>query len=451
LAITAHSYRLDPALVAEPPVGFLASLKHLGPSLILTANVVGSGELIMTTTLGAKAGFVTLWVVLVACFLKVVVQLEFGKHAINTGETAMEAFARLPGPRWRGTGWAVWAWLAVKSVQMVQYAGIVGGVALAMHLAIPAVPVWAWTCVAALATALLVYRGSYKLVESLAVTLTAAFTLFTMACVVALQGTQYAIGWSELSEGLSFRFPAAAVGVAVAVFGATGVSADEIISYPYWCLEKGYASFAGARSDSAEWARRARGWIRVMYLDAIVSMVIYTLATAAFYVLGAAILHGAGTIPAGMEMISTLSRIYTESFGPGAMVIFLTGSVVVLFSTLFVSCASASRMFSDALAQCGALDFRNAGQRDRWITAFAWLFPVFWAGLSLALGEPLLLILAGGVAVAVLLFAVVFAAYVFRYRRLDTRLRPGRFYDLMLWLSFAAVMGVAIKAVANVL
>jgi manganese transport protein len=450
LAITAHSYRLDPSALREPPAGLWASLRYLGPSLILTANVVGSGELIMTTTLGAKAGFVTLWVVLVACFLKVVVQLEFGKHAICTGETAMEAFAQLPGPRWRGTGWAVWAWLAVKSVQLVQYAGIIGGVALALHLGMPGVPVWAWTLAAALSTALLVYRGSYKLVESLAVTLTAAFTLFTMACVVALQSTVYAIGWSDLAEGLSFRLPAAAVGVAVAVFGATGVSADEIISYPYWCLEKGYASFAGARSDSAEWVRRSRGWIRVMYLDAIVSMIIYTLATAAFYVLGAAILHGAGTIPAGMEMISTLSRIYTESFGPGAMVAFLAGSAIVLFSTLFVSCASASRMFTDALAQCGALDFRNPAQRDRWIGALAWIFPVLWAALFLTIGEPLLLILAGGVAVAVLLFVVVFAAYAFRYQRLDARLRPGPFYDLMLWLSFAAVAGVAVKAIANV-
>ncbi len=75
--------------------------------MILTANVVGSGELIVTTTLGAEAGFVTLWVILTACLLKVALQLEFGRHAIATGETALEALNRLPGPHWRGASWSL--------------------------------------------------------------------------------------------------------------------------------------------------------------------------------------------------------------------------------------------------------------------------------------------------------------------------------------------------------
>jgi len=449
LEITAHSYAADSSSVQEPPSSFRETLGHLGPSLILTAGVVGSGELIMTTTLGARAGFVTLWVVLLSCLLKVVVQLEFGKHAISTGETSLEAFNRLPGPAWRGTGWAVWMWLAIKTVQLVQYAGIAGGVALALHLAMPWAPVWLWACAAGLCTAMLVFRGSYRAVERWAVGLTAAFTLFTLACVVALQGTVYRITAGDLMEGVSFRLPAAAAGVAVAVFGATGVSADEIISYPYWCLEKGYARFAGAPSETADWARRARGWIRVMYIDALFSLAIYTLSTAAFYVLGAAILHGRGEIPAGYEMIRTLSGIYTESFGGWAMAVFIAGSVAVLFSTLFVACASATRMFTDAFAQCGLLDFREAARRDRWIGGLSLSLPALWVILFLAIGEPLIMILAGGVAVALLLVIVIFAAWVFRYRRLDQRLRPSRVYDALLWLSFLAIAGVALTAAAN--
>jgi len=403
----------------------------------------------MTTTLGAKAGFVTLWVVLLSCLLKVVVQLEFGKHAISTGETSLEAFNRLPGPAWRGTGWAVWLWLAIKTIQLVQYAGIAGGVALALHLGMPFVPVWIWAWVAGLSTAILVFRGSYRSIERSAVVLTAAFTLFTLACVVALQGTSYRITGADLIEGMGFRLPAAAAGVAVAVFGATGISADEIISYPYWCLEKGYARFTGAVSQSEDWVRRARGWIRVMYIDACLSLLIYTLATAAFYVLGAAILHGRGELPAGYEMIRTLSGIYTESFGAWALVVFIAGSVAVLFSTLFVACASATRMFTDAFAQCGLFDFRDTVRRDQSIAVLAWFLPVLWVMLFLLIGEPLIMILAGGVAVALLLVIVVFAAFVFRYQRLDRRLRPNVVYDVLLWLSFLAMAGVALKAVAN--
>ena len=61
--------------------------------------------------------------------------------------------------------------------------------------------------------------------------------------------------------------------------------------YPYWCIEKGYARFVGPRSGDAAWTARARGWIRVMHLDILCSLVVYTVATVAFYLLGAAVLH----------------------------------------------------------------------------------------------------------------------------------------------------------------
>lgn len=95
-------YTLDSSYIKEPPVTFAGRLRHIGPSLILTANIVGSGELIMTTTLGAKAGFVALWIILVSCLFKVTIQLEFGKYAISSGETTLQAFNSLPGPSWRG-------------------------------------------------------------------------------------------------------------------------------------------------------------------------------------------------------------------------------------------------------------------------------------------------------------------------------------------------------------
>ena len=71
-----NSYLLDRAHIQEPPVSFIGRLRHLGPSLIVTANIVGSGELIMTTNLGAKAGVVTVWVVLELVLWVWVVEVE---------------------------------------------------------------------------------------------------------------------------------------------------------------------------------------------------------------------------------------------------------------------------------------------------------------------------------------------------------------------------------------
>ena len=441
-----RAYRLDRLEILDPPSGALATLRRLGPSLILTANVVGSGELIVTTALGAEAGFVTLWVILVACLLKVALQLEFGRHAIQTGETSLEALNRLPGPRWRGANWSLWVWGAVKSLQVIQYGGIVGGVAIAMTIAFPRTSVAFWAVASGLAAAVMTARGGYRFIEGAAIGMTALFSLFTVACVFFLQSTEYALSGAELATGLSFQLPAATLGVALAAFGTTGVSSDEIMSYPYWCIEKGYARFVGPRDDSAAWVRRARGWIRVMVVDALLSMVVYTLSTAAFFVLGAAILHGRGAIPEGFAMLETISDIYTRSVGPGALVVFLAGAVATLFSTLFVACASTVRMLTDFAAQLGALDFRDWRARGRWFVALAWALPTLWTALYFAMASPLWMIVAGGVAVSTLLFLTAYAAWDFRYRRGDPRLTPSRFYDGMLWLSFAAVAGGAIRA-----
>ncbi len=50
-------YVLSPDAVREPPHGFFPALRQIGPGLILAASIVGTGELINTTSLGAKAGF----------------------------------------------------------------------------------------------------------------------------------------------------------------------------------------------------------------------------------------------------------------------------------------------------------------------------------------------------------------------------------------------------------
>ena len=99
----ADPYILTKEGIQPAPKTFFGKLKYLGPGFILSASVVGSGELISTTTLGAKAGFVTFWVVLVSCAVKVAIQLEFGKQAIRTGETVFTSLNRIGGPRFGKT------------------------------------------------------------------------------------------------------------------------------------------------------------------------------------------------------------------------------------------------------------------------------------------------------------------------------------------------------------
>lgn len=444
-------YALDPTDVREPPQKLKDKLKELGPGFILSAAIVGSGELIATTTLGAKAGFVAFWVILVSCLVKVTLQMEFGKHAIYSGQTIMSAFNQLPGPRWGKANWSIWTWLFIQLFKLLQVGGIVGGVGIALNMIFPVIGVWIWVILAAMGASLLVYRGKYQTIEKMALTMIALFTAMTFVSLFSLQFTDYALSWDNIKEGLSFSLPVGVVGFALAAFGITGVGGDEIMYYNYWCLEKGYARHTGPYENTEAWNRRARGWISVMYLDALLSMVLYTLVTAAFYLLGAAILYGKGQIPEGYETISTLSQIYTETLGPWATTMYLIGALVALFSTVFAALASWTRIFSDAFWQLGWINFDDPAVRKRSIAIMAWVFPALWAILYLFIKLPVIMILIGGFSTSILLLVVVFAAYRFRYFRLPESLKPTGMYDVCLWLSIVAILGVGVYSVAQIL
>ena len=444
-----NPYILTEAKVEEPPKNFFGKLKFLGPGFILSASIVGSGELIMTTQLGAKAGFVTLWVVLVSCLVKVAVQLEFGKHAINTGETSLAAFNKLPGPKFGRANWSIWVWLGLMVFKFFQVAGIVGAVAIILHMAIPMMdnPDMSralWALIAVIVVALLVFRGKYGLIEKLSIVMIGLFTILTLLSLVMLQNTEFALTWEAVSSGLQFELPAAAVVVAIAAFGITGVGGDEIMMYNYWLLEKGYAAKTGPRDGSEEWVKRAKGWIGIMYIDALLAMVAYTIVTVAFYLLGAAILHGQGLVPESTEIVETLSRMYTDTLGLGAKNVFLGGAFVVLFSTLLSALAGWTRMFADVYTQITTASFTDTKTRSRLIAILSWVIPFLWLALILWYQSPAYMVIIGGVATSVILLIVVFAAFHFRFRRLEEDLKPTRFYDVTLFLSAAAIVAVGI-------
>lgn len=445
-----NPYVLDSSGIQEPPTRFKDRLKKLGPGFILSAAIVGSGELIATTTLGAEAGFATFWVVIVSCLVKVTLQLEFGKHAIYSGETVMYAFNRLPGPKLRGTNWSVWTWLFIQIFKLLQVGGIVGGVAITLNIAFPQVNDAIWALFAAVLSSLLIFKGYYRFIEKFSISMIGLFTLMTFASLFFLQYTGFALSWDNLVEGLSFNLPPEAVGVAIAAFGITGVGGDEIMYYNYWCLEKGYARFTGPRDDSEAWLRRAKGWIRVMYLDALLSMLVYTIVTAAFYLLGAAVLHESGLVPEGYEMVESLSRIYTETLGSWAMSIYLFGALIVLFSTLFAALASWTRIFSDAFGQIGWINFYDPKIRKKSIAILAWAFPLCWALLFIFIKLPVLMILVGGFVTSILLLIVVYAAFQFRYHRLPPQLKPSKLYDFALMLSAIVIVGVGVYSIVKV-
>ena len=172
-------------------------------------------------------------------------------------------------------------------------------------------------------------------------------------------------------------------------------------------------------------------------------MIIYTLVTAAFYLLGAAVLHGRSVIPEGNGVIETLALIYTQSLGPGAKTLYLGGAFFVLFSSVFASLASWTRVFPDIFGQMGWMNFFDKQKRKKVVSWLAWIIPMIWAIAYLFINLPVLMIISGGIVGSVLLFVIVYAAIQFRNKRVQF-FPSGILYNTAFAISILSIIIVGV-------
>jgi manganese transport protein len=442
MATRESHHRAQPAS-DDLPSSWRGALRHVGPGLIITASIVGSGELIVTPRLGAMTGFTMLWFIIVGCVVKVFVQIELGRFSILTGLTTLQALDTIPGPRFR-VSWLVWLWLVMYAGTIFQLAGIVGGISQVFSLGGVRISQSVLTLMVAASCSVLLVLGRYRMVERASAIMVFLFTLCTLLAVLALQWTPYRITTAHLAEGLSFSM-APGFTTAFAAFGLIGVGASELIYYPYWCLEKGYAR--DVRTYATDAAQRIRGWLRILMADACVALVIYTGATMAFYLLGAAVLHAKALQVTDVDPLGTLSQMYRETYGAAGLVIFLIGAFFVLYSTVFVASASNARLLIDATAVFRLVRYATPEARARAVQIACLALPLTSAGLYLVFGSPVSLVLVGGVAQGLMLPFLAFAALYFRHQ--DSGPVPERslMWTAGLWVSAIAMATVGIYQV----
>jgi len=433
-------YRFHASDVETPPRTIGAILRRIGPGMILAASIVGSGELIASTTLGAEVGYVALWIILLSCIAKPALQAEIGRFTISTGKTGLQAFDMMPGPRWK-VSWTVWMWAFMVFMTLFQVGAMFGGVGQVLTLIFPAVSVNIWVLVLMVVTLVLLLGGGYQRVEFGAVLMVGLFTVLTLMCAMLMAQQPQYFSWDRLGRGFHFELPGAGLTTAIAVFGITGVGASELFMYPYWCVEKGYARFAGPRDTTPSWRDRARGWIDVMHIDILVSMIIYTVSTVSFYLLGAGVLNAQGKIPNASEMIATLSEMYTRTLGEWSMPLFFLGAVAVLYSTIFAATAAHSRVYADMVCLLGRFAPDDYRARVRWRNRFTWFLTLVPVALYLGFQSPVWMVKAGGVAQALMLPVIAAGALILRHRHLPAETRPGAIITAGLWVAAILTIG----------
>jgi hypothetical protein len=166
--------------------------------------------------------------------------------------------------------------------------------------------------------------------------------------------------------------------------------------------------------------------------------------------MGAAVLHPQGLAPAGNEMITTLSRMYTDTLGAWASILFLVGAVAVLGSTLWAAIPSWARMYTNLLAEIGVLDWHDTEARLRWIRIFTVALPLVWAAAYLFIQSPVLMVQIGGVMTGVFLLAAVVAVWHLRRTEIDPRLYGGALFNAVLVISSIAIVLLGVYTALSV-
>lgn len=425
----------------QPPQNLWQRLKYIGPGIIVTGSVVGSGSIALTPLLGAAAGFTLLWWLLISLWSKPVIQAEISRYIIVKKKTFLEAFSDMPGFKTtiqgKTTSWLVWFMFIGVIPSVVGMGGLAGAVAEAGNMMVPQISTQIWVVLCCFITWLILFWGSYQTLEKTLLVMVAFFSLVTLIIAISMQTTSYEISVTQILEGLTFSFPAEHVALALAVFGFTGISYGEIMAYTYWCLEKGYAKKEGY--SIAE----TKGWIKVMQTDVWVTVIFITIGTVPFFFLGAGVLHPLGLYPPpDGDIIQTLLNMFTNILGYWAKWLFVVMAFFVLFSTLLSGTAAFTRTISDYLISTG-LVLEKSQTRQKLIKLIAFLVPFFACFFYFVLPNPITLLLIAGVWAALGLPIVNIGA-LYLASKLDSEFQSKKSTKLFLWLTLLFQLSMAL-------
>jgi len=269
---------------------------------------------------------------------------------------------------------------------------------------------------------------------------------------------QFAITAGELASGFTFRFPLSPTGepafeIAWAACALVGVGSLELVLFPYWCQRHEPGPNAGATGEEAERSSRWNAWLQ---FNTWVAISLTTLATLAFYLLGAAILPRWGLVPAANDLIRTLSAVLIPTLSSGLAQAWLALAILVLLTSLLVITVGQSHAFADWLRVTGIIG-QDAESVNRWQRRLCGAVPVLAILMLLTYPNPARLIGVGLFAQALMLPLLAIAALYFRYHQTSGKNQTGgktkasspandssnSWWDACLWLSAIAMLIIA--------
>ena len=384
----------------------------LGPSVLLLAGAIGSGEFVLWPYITSQVGLAVVWLVVIGVLTQYFLNMEIARYTLLTGETAVTGFTRL---------WKPWSWLFIlMTIVPWAWPGWASGGTTTLSFvfgfsetAIPYITIGVLVLIGAVLTASPVV---YKTVEKIQFFMVAVIVLFLIYALLFLVGGE---GYAGLAEGLvsAGEIPEAIGQIGTAtLLGAiafAGAGGALNLAQSNWIRDKGLAMgarlpkvvspFTGeeiaapttgfmCRRDEAN-LRRWRAWWKVADREQFVTFFVIGLIALLTFMMLAYSTIGVGTTDAeSFDFIRAQGEALGEQQGSWLSTVFWLIGTVVLFSTNLAVLDMVGRVTADVL-KTGALRDNQKWSESRVYFAVVWAEILFGSIILLSgVTQPLILL-----------------------------------------------------------
>ena len=337
-----------------PDTGPRGLLRHFGPGLILMMTGVGTSHLVTAPAAGGRFEYALLWCIPVAYVFKYY-GFEMAFRFTNaTGRSMLDAYTTAPGK------WPVWYVLITTIVQCaLGQAGRLAAAAAVLfyvfseYLGI-GLPSWVYGLGLGVLSVGIILYGRYAAVE-LATKVFAGLLFVSTVGVYLFEPAPI----SAMGRFFVVETPAGSWLLIAAFLGLLPTGIDVSLQASEWGkakrvgmgrireqLERNglahrFDAFGSTKDDLAvdisrlpdqaqEYCRR---WFRIGLWDFTLGHIVSFVLAIIFLLLAAVWLYPSEV--SGNAVIGEIARIFTDSIGPGMMLIFLLGAFAATFSTAF--------------------------------------------------------------------------------------------------------------------
>lgn len=335
-----------------PGLGAASTWRNMGPGIAAAMTGIGASHIMHAPTAGAQYGYALLWVIPFAYILKYCA-FEFShRYTLVKGESVMDAYHRIG----QGRGnWPLWYLMFQGVANTFGIAGRTLGCAAMIWAAFPFLSLELWSVVILLVTVGILWLGKYAAVEAVVKLL---IIVFALSCFIAFV-LQAPPPGEYLSRLLPTLPPIGAALLFGAMWGYFPTTLEVAPMQSNWAVDKksGMVKVHDLRRQGYE-VELAPNYLRNYFIlfkrDMNISYIISGITGAIFLIVGAAVLHPIGLVPASREMGLTIARIYTDTFGAWIFPVIISGGVAALFSTVFTYYDGQARLIEESAVRLRA-------------------------------------------------------------------------------------------------